>query len=195
MTACSSVGNNNETENYSVKKCDLNKYKFVRLISDSVSLIHTFEDLEAKSELIVVGEFINNSKTCYLRSENGEIPRNAEGYSSCPMKITRVLAGSARVGDVINVFQNEWYSDGRFLTDSKLTPMQMGDEWLFCLKHAFDEYGDGWWCVGGSKGRYPTKNSGSNETMCFSAYPELGVYDRSDFQEEFYNKLVEKYDI
>lgn len=194
LTACSSAG---ENESYAVNKRDLNDYKKVEMLYDGISLINTFEELESASELIVTGEFINNSKTCYLLDSSGYKKNGTHGYSSCPVKVTRVLAGDAQVGDVINVLQNEWYSNGKFYTLSRLTPMQMGDEWLFCLERCKDErIGDNnsYFCVSDNKGRYPTKNSDSNETMCFSAYPKLGVYKRSDFQEGFYNKLVEKYD-
>ncbi len=191
LTACSSAVENSigETESKVSEKRSLEGLRIVRPIEDAVSLINTFEDLEEWSELIVIGEFIDNSGPCYTRS--GKIVTDI--VSSCPMKITRVLSGDAQVGDVINVLQKESISDDRIITRTELTPMQMGDEWLFCLKHSSEKYGDGWWCVGGSRGRYPTKNSGSNEAVCFSAYSELGVYDREDFHEEFYNKLIEKY--
>lgn len=192
LTACNTAG---ENESVVVTKRNLENYRKSDVLIDFISLTETFEDLEAESELIVIGEFINNSTTCYLLDSRGfEIKGTYGGYSSCPMRITKVLAGDARVGDVINVLQDEWYSDECFHTASNLTPMQMGDEWVFCLKHATDErYGDGYWCVSDNKGRYPTKNSGSNEAVCFSDYPALGVYEESDFQEELYNQLLEKY--
>lgn len=163
----------------------------------TINRVKSFEDLEERSELIVVGEFIDDSEICFTRSQYLAMFEKEcliEVVSSCPMKITKVLAGDANVGDVVNVLQKEGVDDDQFITDSPLTPMQKGDEWLFCLRLNTDErVGDGYWCVGDERGRYPTKNSGSNEVMCFSDYPELGVYEEKDFQEDFYNKLLEKY--
>ncbi len=201
LTACSNTVEKSVAENESVvsKKRSLEGLKAVNNSSTdyTINFVKTFEDLEAWSELIVIGEFIDNSELCYTRTiydAGYQKDLILEGVSSCPMKITKVFAGDAEVGDVVNVLQEERIENDRFITHSELTPMQMGDEWLFCLRHAVDEcYGDGYWCVSDSMGRYPTKNSGSNEVMCFSDYPELGVYRPDHFHEDFYNALIEKY--
>lgn len=41
----------------------------------------------------------------------------------------------------------------------------------------------------------PPKNVSANEEMRFSDYGELSVYELGEFNEEFYNQLVEKYDV
>lgn len=174
-----------------------NRFEGLKLVkSDNfyVSFVNNLEDLESYSDLIVVGKFIGDSEQCYERhSDNGAL---VEVASSCPMKITKVLSGDANVGDVVNVFQAEGIYNGSFISDSELTPMQNGDEWLFCLGRNSDErLPEGYWCVSDYKGRYPTSNSGSNEIMCFSDHPELGIYDEEYFQEDLYNELVKKYDI
>lgn len=166
--------------------------------AEKVDFVNTFEDLENISELIVEGEFIDDSEIVYEEySYNYSIQKDLliRVVSSCPMKITKVYSGDAKVGDIINVLQEEGIHNDRFIAHTMLTPMQKGDEWVFCLGHSRSENYDGYWCVADHKGRYPSKNSASNEIMCFSDYPELGVYERSDFQEGFYNKLVEKYGI
>ena len=199
LTACSNITENNigETESRFTEKRSLEGLKIVRSMDYTVSLIKTFEDLESESDLVVIGEFIDNPSTCYKQYEYDDFFQKdllIAIASSCPIKITKVLAGDAQVGDVINVLQEEGIHNERFISNSKLTPMQMGDEWVFCLTRSVNEkYGGGYWCVSDNKGRYPTKKSASNEVMCFSDYPELGVYEQSDFNEEFYNKLIEKY--
>ncbi len=189
LTACSTTGENNIRENESkvIEKRSLEGLEPVRSMDYTISFVHTFEDLEERSDLIVIGEFIDNPKTCYNKTPNI--------ISSCPMRVTQVLAGDVQVGDVLTIYQLEGIEDDRFFSRSNLTPMQMGDEWFFCLGRDIDEdfNVDGYWCVSDNKGRYPTKNSGSNEAVCFSNYPELGVYEESDFQEEFYDQLLEKY--
>lgn len=198
LTACSYT---NESESKVIEKRSLEGLKIAKsagYLDYTIDLVKTFEDLESFSSLIVIGEFTDNSSVCFRGNYFDDAHQKEVEFqvvSSCPMKITKVLAGDAQVGDVVNVLQEEHISDGSFISRSKLTPMQMGDEWLFCLEYCPDERSDGnsYWCVGDSKGRYPTKNSGSNEVMCFSDSPELGVYEESDFQEDFYNMLLEKY--
>lgn len=173
---------------------------FVNSVGDCLSNLDSFDAVERVSEFVVVGEFIDDASVCY------------EGYmydgyfendiliniiSSCPMKITRVLSGDAKVGDVVNVLQREGIWKDRFVSFSHLTPMQKGDEWVFCLRRSDpeSEHCEGYWCIGVKSGRYPTSNVGANETMCFSDHPELGVYEKYDFNEKIYNELVEKYGI
>lgn len=184
LTACSSVTKNGGRKS-------LEGLELVRISSYTISTVKSFEDLERESELIVIGEFIDDPEVCYKRYSGNSV---AEIASLCPMKITKVLAGDADIGDVVNVFQKSGIYNDKFITSSKLTPMQNGDEWVFCLWQNSDErIPEGYWCVSDNKGRYPAQNSASNEVMCFSDSPELGVYDQDDFQEEFYNKLLEKY--
>lgn len=182
LTACNTAV---ENESVVIEKRSPEGSEPVGSTDYTVKLISTLEELEARSDLIVIGDFIDNPKTCYNTPSMRAF--------SCPMRITKVLAGDAQVGDVMPIFQLELIEDDRVVAHSKLTPMQMGDEWLFCLNHVNNMYGDGYVCVEDNKGRYPTKNSCSNEVVCFSDHPELGVYEESDFQEELYNQLLEKY--
>lgn len=202
LTACSNTINNiGENESRVIEKRSLEGLQIVKSVDYldyTVDRVKTFEDLESFSSLIVIGEFTDNSSVCFRGTYFDDAHQKEVEFqvvSSCPMKITKVLAGDAHVGDVVNVLQEEHISNGSFISRSKLTPMQMGDEWLFCLEYCADKRSDGnsYWCVGDSKGRYSTKNIGSNEIMCFSDSPELGVYNEDDFQEEFYNALLEKY--
>lgn len=172
--------------------------EIARAHSNYISFVESFEDVEKFSDLIVVGEFIDDSEVCYTRfSHDRRIEKDipVEIVSSCPMKITKVLSGDAKAGDIIDVHQREGLYEGKFITLSPLTPMQKGDEWIFCLSYSHKENYKGYWCIGGSYGRYPTKNAASNERICFSDYPELGVYEKSDFCEDYYNELVKKYDV
>ena len=172
---------------------------FVRSPGDILTNLKSFDQLDSACDFVVIGEFIDDASVCY----EGYMYNDYFGkevltdiLSSCPMKVTKVLSGDINVGDVVNVLQREGIWEDRFITDSALTPMQKGDEWVFCLKHSTEsDHAEGYWCFGDSYGRYPTKNVRSNEIMCFSDYPELGVYEKSDFHEKFYNGLVEKYGV
>lgn len=172
--------------------------KFAKTETDGIKLAKTFDDVIDMSDFIVVGEFIDDSEVVrefQVYDQNLKKDLTVDVVSACPMRITKVLYGDAEIGDIVNVLQAEGVCNNVFMTRSLLTPMQKGDEWIFCLSRAKSHDLDGYWCVGQSDGRYPTNNVGSNETMCFSDYPELGVYQRSDFNEKFYNELVEKYGI
>lgn len=190
LTACSSAPES--------KKNRFEGLSLVRSHMDYISFVQDFSDIEKFSDFIVVGEFIDDSTVCYERYQHDDRSDKdllVEIVSSCPMKITKVLYGDAAVGDVVDVIQHEGIHNDRFVTLSPLTPMQKGDEWVFCLSYSKTDNYEGYRCIGNSWGRYPTKNVGSNEIMCFSNYPEFGVYEKGDFNEEFYNELVEKYDI
>ncbi len=190
LTAC-----NNEP---AAQKSRFEGISIVRGHTDYISFTESFSDVEKFSDFIVVGEFIDDSSVCYERYRHDDRFNKdllVDIVSSCPMKITKVLYGDAKEGDVVNVLQQEGIHNDKFITLSPLTPMQKGDEWIFCLAYSNQENYEGYWCIGDSFGRYPTKNASSNEIMCFSDYPELGVYEKSDFYEDFYNELVEKYGI
>ncbi len=191
LTAC-----NTSTVNESGTK-SLEELKFVHVESDRVIFCKNFDDVEKASEFVVVGKFIDDEKVCYERYAYEEYFQKdvlVEIVSSCPMQITKVLSGNAKVGDVVNVLQSEGIWEDRFISHSALTPMQKDDEWVFCLCRSNSENYDGYWCVADSLGRYPTQNSSANEKMCFSDYPEFGVYNKGDFKEDYYNQLVKKYD-
>lgn len=177
-------------------KSKLEGLEFTRAYAcvDYLNVFNDFEALENASDLVVVGEFIGDSKVCWDTFTNYD-----NLTSSCLMKITKVLSGDAKVGQLINVLQNEGVLENEFVTGSQLTPMQKGDEWVFCLVYseAHAACCDGYYCLGDGdiEGRFPTKNADSNQKMCFSDYPELGVYDRANFNERFYSELVEKYGV
>ena len=169
---------------------------FVHSVGDYISNIDSFDDIELISDLIVEGEFIDDASVCYEEyrySDHFGKDILEDIVSYCPMKVTKVLSGDAKVGDVINVVQEEGIWEDRFISHSPLTPMQKGDEWIFCLRRSESKHYEGYLCVAGSWGRYPTSNSKSNEMMCFSDYPELGVYERNNFNDNLYSELVEKY--
>lgn len=191
LTAC-----NASTLNESKTK-SLEELEFVHVEADYVTLCDSFDDIENASDLVVVGKFVDSESVCYERYAYEEYFQKdvlVEIISSCPLQITKVLLGDAKVGDVVNVLQREGIWEDRYISHSALTPMQKGDEWVFCLCRSDSENYDGYWCVADSLGRYPTKNSSANEKMCFSDYRELGVYNKGDFNENYYNQLVEKYD-
>lgn len=135
LTACSGADN---------QKHRFEGLTFAGAAGDYIIInIDSIDDVEQMSDLVVVGEFIDDASVCY-----GEYRYNSyfekdvlvDIVSSCPMKITRVLsdnAGDAKVGDVLNVLQREGIWEDRFFSLCPLTPMQKGDEWVFCLSRSF----------------------------------------------------------
>ncbi len=190
LTACNTSDGN--------EKSRFEGMKFSRTAAEGIKLARTFDDVIELSDFIVVGEFIGDSEVVWeyqLHSNKFNKDVTVDVVSHCPMKITKVLYGDANEGDIVNVLQAEGVCGEVFMTRSLLTPMQKGDEWIFCLSRAKSHDLDGYWCVGESDGRYPSQNSDSNEIMCFSDHPELGVYEESDFNKEFYDQLKAKFDI
>lgn len=190
LTACNTAEQN--------EKSRFEGMKFLRTSADGIKLSKTFDDVIELSDFIVVGEFIDDSEIVWeyqLHDDRFNKDVTVDVVSSCPMKITKVLYGDANEGDIVNVLQAEGVLGEVFMTRSMLTPMQKGDEWIFCLSRAKTHDLNGYWCVGESDGRYPSPNSDSNEIMCFSDYPDLGVYEESDFNSEFYDQLKAKFNI
>lgn len=201
LTICGALTACNTSELSNTEEKNFSELKFVNVHADYIHLSKSFDDIEESSDFVVVGEFIDDASVCYERYVYEDYFKKdvLRGIiSSCPMKITKVLSdnsGNAKVGDVVNVLQWEGIWEDRFITTSALTPMLKGDEWVFCLSYTKTENYEGYVCEGGCAGRYPTSNVSSNNKMCFSDYPELGVYNKDDFREDYYNQLLEKYDV
>lgn len=149
--------------------------------------------IEKSSDVIVIGTF-----TDYTRQEekyqyddrfDKDVLTDFASYNT--IEISQVIQGDVKVGDTLIVAQEYAVVDKKLLTYSKLTPMIKGDTWIFFLFEGDSDSDDTfYWCTGDSDGRYPVKDC---ENSIISQ--ELGVYDKSDFNEAIYNELLEKYDL
>lgn len=73
------------------------------------------------------------------------------------MQITKAFSGNVKVGDVVDVLQREGKWQDRYISQCSLTPMPKGDEWVIRLKRSNSDKFEGYRCVSGPLGRYPTK--------------------------------------
>lgn len=188
LTACSAAPENSAADEYA-------ELKLVRPVESDRINFRDLETLEAHCDIAVVGKIVGDpiQKNYYEYNPyfDKEILRNI--ITTGTVEISRVLKGDVKVGDTVNVLQRYGIIGDEFFAYDELTPMQNGDEWVFFLKE--EPRLDGYWCWGDTDARYPTKNASSNRPMALAESPELGVLDKSLFNQSIYEELVEKYDI
>lgn len=126
---------------------------FVQVEGDRI-IHHSFSELEAASELIVVGEFAEDTQqeATYKYSEEFGKDILTDAVSRNVIAVSKVIKGEAP--DRINISQRYGISDSGELTAfSGLPPMKKGDKRIFFLK--YDKENDTYWCEGDFTGRYP----------------------------------------
>ncbi len=114
---------------------------------------YTLPELEADSDIIVVGEYVE-IPTRQLTPESGIFLSDAVSRSE--IRVTEVLQGDGiSAGDRLAVTQRYGVleDENRLVSFSGLTPMNKGDSWIFFLN--YDEESSAYWCTGDVGGRYP----------------------------------------
>ncbi len=159
-------------------------------------VVSDLKELEDNCDIAVVGKFIDDPVSDIKYQYSAYFDKNiisfAKSYNTIEVK--EVLIGDVNVGDTLKIAQLDGIADGMLFTWSDLTPMQKGDEWIFFLDKDYKD--DYYWVTCDSDGRYPTKNSASqNSRLAFADSWKLGVYDKADFKQDIYNEIVEKYDV
>lgn len=174
-----------------------NKFAGLQLLTEDVDRgsIRDLEELEQKCDIAFVGEYLDDGvqETNSMYMEQFDTDFVTSVLTTASVKVTRVLLGDINVGDEVKVKLRYGIVKDQLITGTALTPMQKGDEWVFFLTLSMD--GTFYWHTYDSDGRYPTKNSSNNGIMPLAESPELGVYNKADFNEKIYNELVEKYGI
>ncbi len=131
----------------------------VRLAADR-AVYHTLDELEAASELVIIGRVSGSPDTEITREYSEEFGRDIVRtvQSTVSVEVEQVLKGES--ADKIEVSQRCGYvpEDNQIVTSSAMTPMQSGDRWImFLYKGA---HSGTYWCAGDSSGRYPLPNDG-----------------------------------
>ncbi len=117
-------------------------------------IIHTsLPELEAASDVIVIAEFAENAQQT-LTPENGINLIDAVSVNSivvCDTLSGEIIAAGSRptVSQRYGVLEEE----NKLVTFSGLTPMNIGDKWIFFL--SYDEANSTYWVEGDTSGRYP----------------------------------------
>ena len=121
-----------------------------------------------KNRIVVIGEFIEDAheEPSYLYDEyfKREVISSRNSYTK--LRITEVLKGDIKPGDVIIVHQSYGYNEEeRYLSTDERTPMNKGDRWIHFLYHVDFEGGDYYASVGRAQGRYPIPDSEMKSVM------------------------------
>lgn len=186
FSACSTVSAENN---------DFSNIELVEWGDADRVVYHELSELENGCDIAVIGTFIEDAVSDVTYEYNDyfdkDIITHFKSYSS--IEVQTVLKGDVSQGDKLKISQLYAVVDDRLLTVSDLTPMMKGDTWIFFLS---ESGGDDtfYWCTGDSDGRYPVKNC-EYAKIALTENEELGVYDKSDFNEAIYNELLEKYDL
>lgn len=179
-----------------------------------------FDELAAKSDLIVAGHFadlphqIQDPEEVHVSTKGGviittdqEVIDNSPTTTLSPdestfnyLEVERVLKGDAEVGEHLLINQETSInsnSHGYYIVfaDDRLTPMIKGDEWIYFLQKT-DE---GCYIpVNGPQGRYPMPN---NNNVNLSAEEDSGIDKFSTYRnaaparDEIYEELLNRLNI
>lgn len=150
---------------------------------------YDLEAVEKSSDVIVIGTFTDEARQ--EEKYHHGILMNIISFNA--IEVSQVLQGDVKVGDTLTVAQEYGVVDNRLIAFSEMTPMMKGDTWIFFLSES-DGEDTFYWCTGDSDGRYPVKNC-EYAKITLTENEELGVYDKSDFNEAIYNELLEKYEL
>lgn len=138
--------------------CSKDNYEIVKMEAER-SIYYFIDDLEAATDIIVIGEFIeeDTQKAKYQYETDDVHMFLTDIYSTNVIEIKKVLKGKVE-SDTIKVSQSYGIEEdtGRLITFSELTPMKKGESWIFFLR--YNEENETYWCVGDYSGRYPVPN-------------------------------------
>lgn len=164
-------------------------------------LYHDLESLEKASELIVIGEFVDDAtqvvETMYEANQGCEVIWN--GISTNTFLVSKVIKGDIKEGTEIRISQRYLVDEehNKFITFSSMTPMKKGDQWIYCLM-PYNEYNQSYYTAGDYTGRFPYKDI-SWEDFLAGKYTadDLGLFQCGMFASIYgtYKELVDKYKI
>lgn len=151
--------------------------------------------LEESSDLIVIGEFVDDPHQCYdpddtlayrfLDRTSWEME-----YSFNRFRIDKVVKGDRSEGEEIIIYDDGFVHDGEYYCISNLTPMVKGDRWIYFLRSGHNEDGNenGYYSASW-EGRYPVPGSEHEFALNDNVY---GVFDMSEFQKGIYEDIKER---
>ncbi|MCM1055173.1 MAG: hypothetical protein NC394_06595 [Bacteroides sp.] len=173
---------------------ELSDLELVLLDEGNYLRFYDLEALEDHSEIVAVGTFAENSaqevKYKYMEYFDKEVVFSVMSFNE--IKVEKVIKGDVKEGDTLKIGQEYAEKDGRFISESALTPMMKGDKWLFFLEPS--DSGEFYFCVGYSEGRYPVKDT-SYKRIALTENEDLGVFNEKDFNYDIYNEILERYDL
>lgn len=145
----------------------------------------SYSAISQDSDLVVVGEFIDNP--CQNIDPTDKQLYDKAFYSYNVFKIDKVLKGDLKEGDQIIIKQYSAVVANEYKTSSTLTPMLKGDRWVYFLQKGDDAY----FSVFDYQGRYPVPGEAENNTVLPAMPNKYGTTWRDDkhFCTAIYNTL------
>lgn len=175
-------------------------YNLVTTETDRI-LYRDYDSLYEASELIVIGEFIDDAsqeiKTRYDDSQKCDVIY--DGTATNTFRIDKVIKGDIELGSEIKISQRYIVDEEnkKIISFSSLTPMEKGTKWIYCLM-PYSEPSKSYWTAGDYTGRYPYRDINYDDYIDgkYSA-KDLGVLQRGLFYGTYdiYKTLVEKNNI
>ncbi len=131
----------------------------------------SFDQLVEKSDLIVVGTFIDDARQ--NRPTDRLSHQSSWGGSFNKFRIDKVFSGEAEVGSEIVILDHYFVTDGKLMYASgdSLTPMIKGEQWVYFLGKVTPEYGNYYFPVS-IDGRYPVPGNENTFVLRDSHYNE-----------------------
>ena len=115
----------------------------------------SFDELEKASDLIVIGEYAENTRQYPEYEQSSEFGKEilVDCVSKNTIKVEKVLKGEAVQSIKISQRYGISETDCELVAFTGLTPMKKGDRWIFFLQ--YDKQRDTYWVAGDHSGRYP----------------------------------------
>ncbi|GHU56560.1 hypothetical protein FACS1894132_14090 [Clostridia bacterium] len=155
-------------------------------LNDSYTRIKDYETLEQYSEIIVIGKILSDGSQENLSFYDYDLQKDiVYGYISYnQIEVLKVFKGDVAVGDKLNICQDYGVTaNDELYSQSKLTPMEKDDEWLFFLE--LDLRHEDYTCSANDFGfgRYPIPTAEIEETV--DKLEELSTKKPKNWQKEY----------
>lgn len=136
--------------------------------------------LEEQSDLIVIGEFTDDSHQLFDTKE----PNIGSSYNK--FRVDKVVKGRCSEGEEIIICQDGVVGGGKFYYTDNYTPMVKGDKWIYFLMR-FENVG--YYVSVHHTGRYPVPGEEHEFVLNDNVY---GVFDMNEFRSDIYEDIKER---
>ncbi len=166
-------------------------------MADRVTLARNFEELDSKSDLIVIASVLPNKKNILLTEDDGTV---SFGYTLTQLSIDKIFSGETSE-KTITITEEYYVTDdiiGKTIwTQGEYQPAQVKSSYIFFLKK-YDEstdYKGLYFPIDLEYGKYLIRNDIKNSIDKFTN-KELEVGDKADARyREWMKAVFKKYDV
>lgn len=157
-------------------------------IVDYASYYDSLISLEEASDLIVIGEFTDDSHQLDDPHQlfDPKEPITGSSYSYNKFRVDKVVKGRCSEGEEIIICQDGVVGGGKFYYTDNYTPMVKGDKWIYFLMK-FENVG--YYVSVHHTGRYPVPGEEHEFVLNDNAY---GVFDMNEFRSGIYEDIKER---